>query len=521
MNPARRGSTRAWRQPGGAVAAVALLLAAVAPSAPGVLQSVGEIWRQVLPTAENPNPGIRASAAARVAAFGREAFPLLREAVESGSLNRARLALLALAPNASDPEASSVLLGALRRPRHEGLDLLAALGLLGAEGDRVAADLVAVVLDPHEDSLRRAAAALAIGGTGIGGAAGSLQTSLREEKDPIVAAALGAALGLAGVESSIPILEERLASAGEAPLRAGLLLGLGALGRRAVPSAADLLASDPVLPWVAALHFPDVPAADADSPSAEAWRRAIRSSDPSLRAVLYAALGRGTEDRSRAVLTEAAVSETDPRVRAALYGSAAARGAMEILRTVRRVDEDEGAAFAALAWMLEGRSRGLPDTERALLERIGATLSRESEDSMEVAALVLGASRRVESDGALGAHVGRIGIGGEAARLARKHLRGELDPRAFSQAVVQAAYRRGVLFENALAEAAQRFSLALLGAGSEYLGRRPELEGSAKGLRAWLGRRRPLPPDSPVYEDVGMLLERRPLSTVCLRRASR
>jgi hypothetical protein len=446
---------------------------------------------------------------------------MLRETIESGSINRARFALLALAPNSAQPEVAGLLAGIFRRPRHEGLDLLAAAALLRAEGELASAEVASVVFDPREDPLRRAAGALALGAVGFGARDESLEASIVEEKDPLVAGALALAAGLAGVESAIPSLEKRLEAAKEPPLRAGLFLGLASLGRRAAPSERDLLAEDPVLPWAAALHFPDAPPSEATSPAAIAWWQAIRSSTPSLRVSLFAALGRGSEDRSRAFLTEAAVTETDPAILAALYGSAAARGAMEILRTARRVEEDEASAFAAAAWMFETRSREVAPADRRFLDRAVGALSTGGEEAVEAAALLLGATRLREMEGTLAAAVRRVGVGGEAARLARKNLRGELDPRAFSRAVLRVCQRRGVLFESALADGAQRFAFALFGAESEYLGRRPELEGASRALHAWAGRRRSLPTDSPVYEDLGTLLERRPFAEVSVRRAGR
>ena len=516
-----RGAGRECTPPLRTPWSLALLLLSIGAS--GAQQTTGQgdleaAVHDLLSRADDPSPEVRAAAAAHLAELGGEAFPALEKNLDPGNQNRSRLCVLALALQASKPGAGSLLARSFPRRLDRDLDLLVPLALAPSEDPVTARILADVALDPRAEPLLRTAAALSLGRNGFGEEIARSSRDLAGEAQPLVAGALALAFGVAGIESSIDILEERLARARERPERSGLYLALSALGRRQVPTASDLSAADPVLPLAAALHYADEPAEEGGGvPSA--WTRALESSDPLLRAGLYAALGRGSEPRSVARLVRGAEAEVDSRVRAAIYGAAASRRVLPILRAGRATPGDRAARFAAAATLvLAAPDRG-KELEGDLIPSALAALEHLEEPAAGPAALFLAAARVSAAEEPLRKGAAETGETGAAARLALKALRKELDPRALSDAIRRCAFDKGVLFERSLADAVHRFALVALGAASDFLSRRREPGPAPSG--AWIAPGRTPPRDAPVYEDLWILLSWRPLDEPFRRGAAR
>jgi hypothetical protein len=445
----------------------------------------------------------RADAARRLSEYGVEAVPALGRAASSGNDDESRLALIALSFLAEDPAARAAMARTLRSRESPDLRLLAAIGLSFPTMPDSEGALLEALTDSRSGSTLRTACALALGGTGYGSAREACLSLLEKESDPLVAGAIGIGFGLAGQEAAIPTLEARLSRAREAPERAGLLLALGALDRRQVPAVGDLALTDPVLPYAAALHYADEPGEEG---SAAAWKKAL--AEPSLAASLYAALGRGAERRSLMRLTEGVRQEVDPRVRAALYGAAATRRETPLLLALRADPEDRANLFSAAALFLLAGGSAPATFDSTLVPAALEALAERSSPGVAAAAVFLAAARFRGAEEPLGRWAAAGGPGAVEADLARKALAGELEERAFRALVRRQAFDRGILLERAVADGIHRFATVAIGGASEYFARRRE-HGPAVP-RAWLGTGRPAARDAPLYEDLWILLSRRP-----------
>ncbi|MGH7150552.1 MAG: hypothetical protein ACREIU_07635 [Planctomycetota bacterium] len=448
-------------------------------------------------------PEVRAEAARKVADLGLEAMAALEQAAVSGNEAEARFALVALSHLAEERLARAVLVRALRGREHPEVRLLAAVSLSFASGTEAEAALAETLEDARGGSVLRAACGMALGRTGLGSVRERCAAILERETDPLVAGALAMGFGLAGEEAAIARLEERLPRAREAPERSGLFLALGALDRRQVPAIGDLASTDPVLPHAAALHFADEPVEES---AAAAWRKAL--ADPALGAVLYAALGRGEESRSRMRLTEGVREQVGSAVRAAIYGAAAARRETPLLLALRADPEDRARLFSGAALFVLSGGAVPPSFERTLAPAALEAIAHPSDPSAVPAALLLAALRIRDAREPLARWALAGGAGAEVADLARKALTGDLEEAALRALVRAHAFDRGLLFERAVAEGVQRFAEVALGGASEYLARRRERSPSVP--RAWIGSGRTPPRDAPLYEDLWMILARRP-----------
>jgi hypothetical protein len=448
-------------------------------------------------------PEVRVEAARKLAGMGGEVVAALEQALLSGNEAQARFAVVVLSHLAEDRFARAALIRALRAREHAEVRLLAAVSLTFASGPDAEAALAETLEDSRGGGVLRTACAMALGRTGLGTVREKCAALLEKEGDPLVAGALAVGFGLAGEEAAIARLEERLPRAREAPERAGLLLALGALDRRQVPAIGDLVSSDPVLPHAAALHFADEPVEES---SAAAWKKAL--SDPALGAVLYAALGRGEESRSRMRLTEGVREQMGSATRAAIYGAAAARRETPLLLALRADPEDRARLFAgAASFVLSGGSVP-PSFERTLAPAALEAIAQPADPAAVPAALLLAALRFREAQEPLARWASAGGAGAEVADLARKAIAGELEERALRALVRAHAFDRGLLFERAVAEGIQRFAEVALGGASDYFARRRER--SAAVPRAWIGAGKTPARDAPFYEDLWMILARRP-----------
>jgi len=125
-------------------------------------------WPLVQRSVEDPDPGVRAAAASRLAAApqaGGELQLLGRLEKDHWPLVR-RVTADALAVRCKQPAAADGLLGAARRDVDEGVRRAALAGLVRCGEPRVGRELVAIAADPHAATSLRAYAASLAGATG-------------------------------------------------------------------------------------------------------------------------------------------------------------------------------------------------------------------------------------------------------------------------------------------------------------------------------------------------------------------
>lgn len=475
--------------------------------APALEERVREI---LIPVESAQTPELRLAAVADLASLGDAAVPALDRTCEGGNRERVRAALLALA-RLGTPAATASVGRFLSLRKDLELEVLGCLAAGAVGGDEAEARCLAALQSKSSDPSLRLAAAFALGGR-LQAPVETLLGLWRTETLPEAAGALAVALGKKGGERAIEALTQRISGAKEPALRAGIWIGLAFAGGSAPLEAGlvDLESADPVLAAAAALALAEFPSGEPQ----ERWDRVFRRAGPELRAAMLEGIARGGSSRSRAILFQAGQSERETSVRKALLRSVLRLHDYALASSIRknRAGESLGGWWGITMSLLnlEGRPGPAPEgVSRAFRELRDAVESPR--EPCPRGALFWLATAGTREEEAFFREVERKSASlSESARIARKFLRGELDPRSYQEEVRRLAREERLLPDQGLKRMHTLYAQVLLGAGSSYFEQRSGFPNQALLARGEKRRARPAALDSTYYEDLWHWLESGP-----------
>lgn len=474
--------------------AVALLQVANQPKR---LDGVREKATDILDAAVDENPIRRRACVERLVALGPEAVPAIADGLVRGNKNAARTAAIALGEIADEPAGVELTkFFTEKRKRGEDVDLavVASFALGACPGNGATSTLMSLVEDRGEPDQVRSAAAVALARRSdrpVARVTALFQKFIRaQDTDPEVFAGLVLTVARHDAALAASKLPGILKEARDPVSRAACWIALALVKKQGSPGAAasDFKLGETVLSRAAILGIGDLPRRGDSSPQELREAR-----------VVAVGLGGGTVD-----LLGIAGAESENDVRAAWYGAAAERGwgSFLVRPPWNEKVKGENGRFAAAALLAD--RNGFKEDEKASLVAEARERWKADPATADAAALVLAALGDAESEALLAPTPTEQDRRPAVARLALKHLRGELDKRRFEQALQSHALTERVLPQGWLSDATLRLASTILGHGSIYFQKQTKLNVGAKSMlpEGMSRRKRSVASDHQMYADL-------------------